>query len=120
MLLALAIDILQKSGLKGMGGAGFPVTAKWKSLASDARKDAFLLISGHEGGFNQSVLADGKLSHKVKELIAVALSLASPCEWCITYHTVWQNSLIFVVTLNPAHYLRLKYGYGIIPQIFLK
>ena len=43
------IDILQKSGLKGMGGAGFPVTAKWKSLASDARKDAFLLINGHEG-----------------------------------------------------------------------
>ena len=39
------------------------------------------------GGFNQSVLADGKVSHKVKELIAVALSLASPCEWCITYHT---------------------------------
>lgn len=40
------------------------------------------------GDFNQSVLADGKLSHRTKELIAVALSLASSCEWCITYHTV--------------------------------
>lgn len=40
------------------------------------------------GGFNQSVLREGKISHKVKELIAVALSLASSCEWCITYHTV--------------------------------
>jgi AhpD family alkylhydroperoxidase len=43
---------------------------------------------GAFGGFNQSVLEDGKVSHKVKELIAVALSLASSCEWCITYHTV--------------------------------
>ena len=43
------IDILQKSGLKGMGGAGFPVTVKWKSIADDARKGAFLLINGHEG-----------------------------------------------------------------------
>ncbi|MFG1460508.1 MAG: carboxymuconolactone decarboxylase family protein [Thermoplasmataceae archaeon] len=40
------------------------------------------------GDFNKSVLADGKLSHKTKELIAVALSLASSCEWCITYHAV--------------------------------
>ena len=40
------------------------------------------------GELNQSVLADGKLSHKTKELIAVALSLARSCEWCITYHTV--------------------------------
>lgn len=40
------------------------------------------------GDLNQSVLADGKLSHKTKEIIAVALSLASSCEWCITYHTV--------------------------------
>ncbi|MCL4451940.1 MAG: carboxymuconolactone decarboxylase family protein [Candidatus Thermoplasmatota archaeon] len=43
---------------------------------------------GAFGGFNQSVLADGKISHKVKELIALALSLASTCEWCITYHTI--------------------------------
>ena len=36
--------------------------------------------------FNQAVLAQGSLSTKVKELIAVALSLSSNCEWCITYH----------------------------------
>jgi NADH-quinone oxidoreductase subunit F len=43
------IDKLQKSGLKGMGGAGFPVMEKWKSLVDNARKDAYLLINGHEG-----------------------------------------------------------------------
>ncbi len=36
--------------------------------------------------FNQAVLAPGKLTTKTKELIALALSLSSTCEWCITFH----------------------------------
>ena len=39
------------------------------------------------GSFIGSVLKNGKLSLKVKELISVALSISSQCEWCITYHT---------------------------------
>ncbi|MDS0256440.1 carboxymuconolactone decarboxylase family protein [Thermoplasmatales archaeon AK] len=38
------------------------------------------------GGFSQAVLKPGQLDTRTKELIAVALSLASTCEWCITYH----------------------------------
>lgn len=38
------------------------------------------------GGFIQSVQKDGKLSLKVKELISIALSISSQCEWCIPYH----------------------------------
>lgn len=36
--------------------------------------------------FNQAVLGPGKLPIKTKELIALALSLSSTCEWCITFH----------------------------------
>jgi AhpD family alkylhydroperoxidase len=36
--------------------------------------------------FNKAVLGKGLLSVKQKELIAIALSLSSSCEWCITYH----------------------------------
>lgn len=36
--------------------------------------------------FNSAVLSPGKLETKTKELIALALSLSSTCEWCITYH----------------------------------
>ena len=36
--------------------------------------------------FNSAVLSPGKLSTKTKELIALALSLSSTCEWCITFH----------------------------------
>lgn len=36
--------------------------------------------------FSSTVLNEGKLTTKIKELIALAVSLSSTCEWCITYH----------------------------------
>lgn len=44
-----ARDIVEKSGLKGMGGAGFPVIVKWKSYGGNPSKDGYLLINAHEG-----------------------------------------------------------------------
>ncbi len=37
--------------------------------------------------FNQSVLSEGSIDVRTKELIAIATSLISNCEWCITFHT---------------------------------
>jgi len=37
-------------------------------------------------GFMQNTMAPGSLSVKQKELIALALSIAARCEWCISYH----------------------------------
>jgi AhpD family alkylhydroperoxidase len=42
------------------------------------------------GGFtrlHKKALADGVLSRKVKELMALAISIAAGCEGCIAYHT---------------------------------
>ncbi|WP_337860687.1 carboxymuconolactone decarboxylase family protein [Ferroplasma sp.] len=36
--------------------------------------------------FMQNTMGNGSLSVKQKELIALALSIAARCEWCITYH----------------------------------
>lgn len=36
--------------------------------------------------FNSEVLKPGELTTKTKELIAIALSVSSSCEWCITFH----------------------------------
>ena len=52
MVTGSKIDILsmvEKSGLKGMGGAGFPVAAKWKSFIQNRTDDSFLLVNAHEG-----------------------------------------------------------------------
>lgn len=41
---------------------------------------------GAYGQFIQSVLHESHISLKTKELIAVALSVSSQCDWCIPYH----------------------------------
>ncbi|MHB8361741.1 MAG: carboxymuconolactone decarboxylase family protein, partial [Thermoplasmataceae archaeon] len=40
---------------------------------------------GSFGSFVETIQKDGKLSLKMKELISIALSLSSQCEWCIPY-----------------------------------
>ena len=37
-------------------------------------------------GLMQNAMTPGSLSLKQKELIALALSMAARCEWCISYH----------------------------------
>lgn len=43
------IEKVEKSGLRGMGGAGFPVARKWKSISRDRGTESYLLVNGHEG-----------------------------------------------------------------------
>lgn len=38
------------------------------------------------GGFMGAAEKEGALSHKVKELISVALSVVAHCKWCIAFH----------------------------------
>lgn len=37
--------------------------------------------------FGEAVFADGALSRKMKEVIAVAVALATQCPYCIEFHT---------------------------------
>jgi AhpD family alkylhydroperoxidase len=43
-------------------------------------------LEKHFGGFAKKALEEGTLSAKVKELIAVALSVAVKCEPCLEHH----------------------------------
>ena len=38
------------------------------------------------GSFMHSAEKEGVLSHKTKELISIALSVATHCKWCIAFH----------------------------------
>lgn len=42
-------EMLERTGLKGMGGAGFPVIMKWKSFSSSRTENSVLLVNAHEG-----------------------------------------------------------------------
>ena len=39
------------------------------------------------GSFMYLAEKEGALSHKTKELMSIALSIATHCKWCIAYHT---------------------------------
>ena len=38
------------------------------------------------GSFMGLVEKEGALSHKIKELISIALSVCAQCKWCIAFH----------------------------------
>jgi AhpD family alkylhydroperoxidase len=57
-----------------------------KSLIGGMSKE----LPGPVGGFSRlhrEALADGALSTKVKELMALAISISAGCEGCIAFHT---------------------------------
>ncbi|NSW82888.1 MAG: NADH-quinone oxidoreductase subunit NuoF [Syntrophothermus sp.] len=43
------IDEVQRSGLRGRGGAGFPTGLKWKACASQAAEPRYVVCNGDEG-----------------------------------------------------------------------
>ncbi|MEK6682793.1 MAG: NADH-quinone oxidoreductase subunit NuoF [Nitrospirota bacterium] len=43
------VDIVQKSGLRGRGGAGFPTGKKWEFAAADKNTPRYLLCNADEG-----------------------------------------------------------------------
>jgi NADH:ubiquinone oxidoreductase subunit F (NADH-binding) len=46
---ATIIDSIERSGLLGRGGAGFPVGRKWRSVAEGSRRGAVVVANGAEG-----------------------------------------------------------------------
>lgn len=46
---ARLIDELERSGLRGRGGAGFPVAAKWRAVAAGRSRRRVVLANGAEG-----------------------------------------------------------------------
>jgi len=46
---AAMVDLLDAAGLRGRGGAAFPVATKWRAVAQRSRGDAAVLANGAEG-----------------------------------------------------------------------
>jgi len=43
------IDVLDRSGLRGCGGAAFPVAAKWRAVAAQHSGERVIVVNGAEG-----------------------------------------------------------------------
>jgi NADH:ubiquinone oxidoreductase subunit F (NADH-binding) len=46
---AAAIELVERSGLRGRGGAAFPAGVKWRTVHGSSRGDAVVLVNGAEG-----------------------------------------------------------------------
>jgi NADH-quinone oxidoreductase subunit F len=69
------IALVEKSGLRGMGGAGFPVYRKWSAVAAHtATRDKHLICNGNEdepGTFKDRLLLE-RAPHQVIEGMLIA------------------------------------------------
>jgi len=62
------IEKLKKSGLKGRGGAGFPVWLKWQMIKDETASEKYIICNGAEGDPNTS--KDGFiLNHYPEEVV---------------------------------------------------
>ncbi|HOD17727.1 MAG TPA: NADH-quinone oxidoreductase subunit NuoF [Candidatus Cloacimonadota bacterium] len=68
------IDIVQKSGLRGRGGGGFPTGMKWKLAAASKSDQKYIICNGDEGdpgAFMDRSLLEGD-PHRVLEGMMIA------------------------------------------------
>ena len=67
------VDALQESGLRGMGGAGFPTGLKWRLVRDEAARPKYVVCNADEsepGTFKDRVIME-ELPHLVVEGIAL-------------------------------------------------
>src|SRR5574344_2579815 len=68
------IEIIEKSGLRGRGGGGFPTGRKWKFTAANRGGKSYVVCNGDEGdpgAFMDRSVMEGD-AHKLLEGIAIA------------------------------------------------
>jgi bidirectional [NiFe] hydrogenase diaphorase subunit len=74
MTPAGVIDVVQRSGLRGRGGGGYPVGSKWRLLANAQSDVKFVIANGDEGDpgayMDRTVMEDDP--HRVLEGLALA------------------------------------------------
>jgi NADP-reducing hydrogenase subunit HndC len=69
-----AIEIIEKSGLQGRGGAGFPTGRKWKFVRMTPGKKKYIICNADEsepGTFKDRIVLEGD-PHTILEAMAVA------------------------------------------------
>lgn len=69
-----AIEVVQKSGLRGRGGGGFPTAMKWKLASGSKDKQKYIICNGDEGdpgAFMDRSLLEGD-PHRVLEGMMIA------------------------------------------------
>lgn len=74
MTPAQVLDEISRSGLRGRGGAGYPVGLKWNTVAKERNEHKYIICNGDEGDpgafMDRSVMED--YPHRIIEGMAIA------------------------------------------------
>jgi NADH:ubiquinone oxidoreductase subunit F (NADH-binding) len=69
------IDVIEQSGLRGRGGAGFPTGKKWRAIADAPALERFVVANGDEG--DAGAFVDRILMERAPHQVIDALILAA-------------------------------------------
>lgn len=93
------IDVVDKSGLRGRGGAGFPAGKKWKQVAGQKEKIRYVVCNGDEGdpgAFMDGSVMEGDPYKMIEGMIIAAYAVGA------------QDGYIYVRAEYPLSVKRLR------------
>ena len=93
------IDVVDKSGLRGRGGGGFPAGKKWKQVARQKVMDRYVVCNGDEG--DPGAFMDGSVMEGDPFKLIEGMMIAG-------YAVQAENGYIYVRAEYPMSVARLK------------
>ncbi len=95
------VDEIDKSGLRGRGGGGFPAGKKWKQVARQKEKERFVVCNGDEG--DPGAFMDGSVMEGDPYKLIEGMMIAG-------YAVGSDNGYIYVRAEYPNSVARLKHA----------
>lgn len=95
------VEEVDKSGLRGRGGGGFPAGRKWKQVARQAEKDRYVVCNGDEGdpgAFMDGSVMEGDPYKLIEGMMIAAYAVGSA------------NGYIYVRAEYPMSVARLRHA----------
>jgi formate dehydrogenase beta subunit len=84
-----AIETLKESGLRGMGGAGFPTGAKWEIVAAQSSEPKFVICNADEsepGAFKDRQILAEQPHLVIEGMLAGMLAVGAEQAWVFIRH----------------------------------
>ncbi|MGN0354680.1 MAG: NADH-ubiquinone oxidoreductase-F iron-sulfur binding region domain-containing protein [Muricoprocola sp.] len=95
------VDAIDKSGLRGRGGGGFPTGKKWKQVARQPEKERYVVCNGDEG--DPGAFMDGSVMEGDPYKLIEGMMIAG-------YAVGSENGYIYVRAEYPMSVARLRHA----------
>ncbi len=101
------VDVVDKSGLRGRGGGGFPAGKKWKQVARQPEKVRYVVCNGDEG--DPGAFMDGSVMEGDPYKLIEGMMLAG-------YAVGSENGYIYVRAEYPMSVARLRHAISVLEE----